>query len=107
MQREKEIVEKAFLTCSWGNRGESLAEWERIIESGTQDERQRLFGIIFREDPSDDNIHRLFDTAVIKAFTAGLTRPFSRPDLERKRRIWRWVYCGERSRVPGFDWLRK
>ena len=73
----------------------------------TDNERRRIFGMLFREDPSGESIHRLFDSAAIIAFTAGLTRPFSRLDLERKRRIWRWVYCGEKNEVPGFDWPRK
>lgn len=107
MHDKKEIIEKAFSTCSWGNRGESSVEWERILESGTQEEKRRIFGILFREDPSGDYIHGLFDDAAIKAFTETLTRPFTRWDLERKRRVWRWVYCGERNPIPGFDWVIK
>jgi hypothetical protein len=98
-------VTKAFKACVWGNSTETAADWVNILNNGATKERQRIFNTLFREDGTGEHLHSLFSLESIRLFIAELNRPFSRADLEKKRKVWRSVYLGEKNHIPELAWI--
>jgi len=107
MSISMEKVIAAYNKCTWGNTLESPQEWIAILEMGSFAEQERLFNLLFREDNSSNFIHSFFSIATIRLFTSNMVHSYKRYDLEKKRKVWRFVYCNEKSSIPEMDWIIK
>ena len=100
-----ESVRLAYERCSWGNTLESAADWQAILEGDDDAAKRRLFSRIFLEAPDGITIKALFTENQIRTYLAGFERPLSRSHIERRRKVWRFLYLGERSPIPELDWI--
>jgi len=101
---DPEAVQRAFDRCTWGNTRETAKDWLARL-SGTDDAACRqLFTKVFMESPDGSDIKALFSEEQIKVYLAGLSTPLSRSHLERRRKVWRFLYLGERTAIPELDW---
>jgi hypothetical protein len=105
ISREKVIA--AFNKCNWGNTLETPDDWITILEKGSLTDQERLFKLLFREDSSNSFIHSFFSFDTIKFFSNNMVQRYKRHDLEKKRKVWRFVYCNEKSSIPEMDWVQK
>ena len=103
--RLRDAVEKAYEKATWGNTTETPDDWLRIIRSGDDAERSRLFERLFREDFDGTITRRIFSSAQIAQYVAMLDRPYHRAHLEKKRKVWRAVYLDEEQTVPELEWI--
>ncbi len=103
--RLRDAVQEAYKKATWGNTSETPDDWFRIVESGDDGERFRLFERLFREDSSGAITRRLFSTTQIADFIARFNRPYDRAHLEKKRKVWRAVYLDEQQTVPELEWV--
>ena len=98
------VVQKAFDLCSWGNTRETASDWLYQL-NGTDDvAKERLFRRLFLEAPDGAIIKALFTEDQIRKYLSNLDKPLSRSHVERRRKVWRFLYLGERSPVPELDW---
>lgn len=99
-----EAVQRAFDSCTWGNTRETPADWAAMLEGQDEDAKRRLFGRLFLEAPDSAILTALFSGDQIRAYLANFDKPLSRNHLEKRRKVWRFLYLGERSPIPELDW---
>lgn len=99
-----EQIHAAYKTCTWGNTKETPEDWLHILQNGSDTEKQRLFSILFREDPVEPHILALFTKSQISQYLADMSRKEKRPWVEKRRKVWRYLYCGIREPIPELDW---
>lgn len=99
------ILEKAHATANWGNTHTSSADWQNTLEHGSSQERQRLFMTLFREDPDDSHIESLFSRDELSLWLETMNKKERRSWVERRRKVWRFLYCKIREPIPGLDWI--
>jgi len=102
---ELEKVQQAFERCSWGNSVETASDWLVTLRGEDENGRKRLFSRLFLETPDGMVIRSLFTEDQIKTYLADFKRPLSRSHLEKRRKVWRFLYLGERSPIPELDWI--
>ncbi|TVR66562.1 MAG: hypothetical protein EA427_16005 [Spirochaetaceae bacterium] len=79
-------------------------EWHRILAGSDEEQKQRLFEHLFFESPDGSDVRNLFSPEEIRTHLSRLVKPVSRSHLERRRKVWRWLYCGVREAIPELDW---
>lgn len=97
-------VDDAHRRTTWGNTTVTAEEWKRILEGDDKEQRRMLFEHLFFESTDGSDVRTLFSREEIRDYLSRLDKPFARPHVERRRRVWRWVYCGIREAVPELDW---
>lgn len=97
-------VEKAFQRTTWGNTNSDPEEWHRILSGDDEERKQRLFEHLFFESPDGSDVRDLFSPDEIRTYLFRLDRPVARPHVERRRKVWRRLYCGIREAIPELDW---
>lgn len=100
-----EAVKRAYDLCAWGNTTETASDWADTLKGPDEDAKARLFRRIFLESPSGDILRGLFSTEQIRIYLKGLTKPLDRASLERRRKVWRFLYLDERNPIPELDWV--
>jgi len=98
-------VNRAWEACSWRNTKETPETWLAVLVGSDLARRKRLFGRIFAESPDEALIRELFDEDSIRAFLRDYDRPLKRSYAERRRKVWRYLYCGIREPIPELDWV--
>jgi|GEM_PF-2037297 len=97
-------VEEAYRRTTWGNTTVSAEDWKQVLEGDDEERKRRLFEHLFLESPDGSDVRELFSQEEIRVFLTRLSKPMTRPHVERRRRVWRWVYCGIREAIPELDW---
>uniref|UniRef100_A0A7C3E1G4 Uncharacterized protein n=1 Tax=Gracilinema caldarium TaxID=215591 RepID=A0A7C3E1G4_9SPIR len=105
-QADLETVTKVWQSCTWGNTKETPEQWQEILSGNDEGARQRLFQKMFFESIDYNSIVALFDTDSIRTYLLELNKPLSRPHLEKRRKIWRYLFCGIREPIPELDWIK-
>lgn len=101
----KNIVSDAFRGCTWGNTTESADDWMDILEGDDEIAKRRLFKKLFLESSNASLIRNLFNEDQIRSYLKDYNLPLHRSQLERRRRVWRFLYLGERVPIPELDWV--
>ena len=101
---EEKVVQKAFDLCSWGNTRETASDWLTQLNGNDDAAKERLFRRLFLEATDGAIIKALFREDQIRTYLSYLNKPLSRSHLERRRKVWRFLYLGERSPIPELDW---
>jgi hypothetical protein len=101
----KEMLRDAFKSCTWGNTTESADDWMRILEGDDENAKNRLFKKLFLESSNASLIRFLFNAEQIKKFLKDFNKPLHRSHLERRRKVWRFLFLGERVPIPELDWV--
>ena len=100
------MVREAFKGCTWGNTTESADDWMRSVEGDDDNAKNRLFKKIFLESGNASLIPSLFDPQIRSGHICGTSnKPFHRSHVERRRKVWRFLYFGERVPIPELDWV--
>lgn len=97
-------VETAFRRTTWGNTTANAQDWRSILAGDDEEEKRRLFEHLFLESPDGSDVRELFGSEEIRAYLLYLNRPLSRAHLERRRKVWRRLYCGISEPIPELDW---
>ncbi len=100
-----EAVEQAYRTCTWGNTTETPDLWMSILDGTDESSKKRLFKKFFLEYLDGCVIRKLFSEMEIRTFLSDFKKPMSRSHLERRRKVWRYLYLGERTPIPELDWI--
>ena len=100
----RDSIEKAYQRTTWGNTTVVPEDWKRIIEGDDEERKRSLFKHLFFESVDGSDLRELFSRGEIRTYLTDLDKPVARPHVERRRRVWRWVYCGVREAVPELDW---
>ncbi len=100
-------LEAAYSACTWGNTKEKPEDWLNILVRGNENEKKRLFRFLFREDPVESRIQALFTKEQIRHFLAEMDRKEGRAWVEKRRKVWRFLYCGIREPILELDWIVK
>ena len=98
-------VYKAWKACSWGNTTETPEDWLATLLGSDEARKRRLFGKLFMESPDTEFIREFFDPDSIRTYLAAYDRPLARSHVEKRRKVWRYLYCGIREPVPELDWV--
>lgn len=98
-------VYKAWKACSWGNSKETAEDWLATLLGSDEASKRRLFGKLFMELSDTEPIHELFDRDSIRTYLSTFDRPLARSHVEKRRKVWRYLYCGIREPVPELDWV--
>ena len=99
-----QTVQRAFDACTWGNTRETAEDWLSQLDGTDQDAKKRLFARVFLESSDTTIIKALFTQEQIASFLADFDKPLARAHQERRRKVWRFLYLGERSPIPELDW---
>lgn len=99
-----EAIKRAYDLCIWGNSAETASDWAATLEGTDEEAKARLFHRMFLEAPSGDVVRGVFSPEQIRSYLKGFSRPLSRAHLERRRKVWRFLYLGERNPIPELDW---
>jgi hypothetical protein len=99
------VVRQAWEACTWGNTTETAEDWLATLSSGDDAGKQKLFKRVFIESPDIVPIRELFDKETIRTCLQAFDRPFKRTYSERRRKVWRYLYCGIREPIPELDWV--
>ncbi|MEX2444287.1 MAG: hypothetical protein WD492_11810 [Alkalispirochaeta sp.] len=97
-------IESAFQRTTWGNTTSDAEEWQRILASDDEERKQRLFQHLFFESPDGSDVRNLFSRDEIREYLSHMVRPVARAHVERRRKVWRRLYCGTREPIPELDW---
>ena len=97
-------VEKAYRRTTWGNTTSTAEDWSRILAGDDQEQKRRLFEHVFFGSPDGSDVRDLFAREEIREHISRLTRPVPRAHLERRRKVWRRLYCGVCEPIPELDW---
>lgn len=100
-----EALRIAFDSCTWGNSAERVDDWVRIMRGNDERAQQRIFKKLFLESSNASLIRSLFTKDQIQAFLKDLDKPLHRSHLERRRKVWRFLFLGERVPIPELDWI--
>lgn len=99
-----DAVARAYRRTTWGNTMSTVEEWRRILADDDEEQKRRLFEHVFFESPDGSDVRALFSPDEIRAHVGRLTRPVPRAHLERRRKVWRRLYCGVCEPIPELDW---
>jgi hypothetical protein len=105
-QPDLDTVKKVWNASTWGSTQETPEQWLAIVSGDDEKARERLFYKLFFESIDYNYIVALFDTDSIKKYLLELNKPLSRPHLEKRRKIWRYLFCGIREPIPELDWIK-
>ena len=97
-------IERAFRRTTWGNTNSDTEEWQRILAGDDEEQKQRLFEHLFIESPDGSDVRNLFSRHEIRTYLSRLVKPVARAHVERRRKVWRRLYCGVREAIPELDW---
>lgn len=100
-----EMVRVAFNSCTWGNTTESADDWMRILQSNDESAKKQLFKKLFMESGNASLIRYLFKADQIRTYLKDFNKPLQRSHLERRRKVWRFLFLGERVPIPELDWV--
>jgi hypothetical protein len=98
------LVQRAWEACAWGNTTETAEDWLATLRGGDTVRKQKLFRKVFIESPDTVPIRELFDMEIIRICLQAFDKPFKRTYSERRRKVWRYLYCGIREAIPELDW---
>ena len=101
----KKALAEAFRTCTWGNTTDTLENWIGILQGSDENAKKRLFKKLFLESSNASVIRLLFSEEQIKNFIKDFNTILHRSHLERRRKVWRFLYLEERTPIPELDWL--
>ena len=104
---DMEIVRAAFKGCTWGNTTENVADWVSALQGDDESAKKRLFKKLFLESSDASLIRSIFKEDQIRAYLDDFNKPLYRSHLERRRKVWRFLYLGERVPIPELDWIVK
>jgi hypothetical protein len=99
------LVRAAFKNCTWGNTTESADDWIKILQSDDESNKRLLFKKLFLESGNASPIRSIFDENQIREYLKDFNKPLHRSHLERRRKVWRFLYLGERVPIPELDWV--
>jgi hypothetical protein len=102
---DSEAVNRAFSACTWGNTSETAQDWLETLEGDDEDAKRRLFLRILTESPESESLRVMFDRETIARFAMTMNKPLRRSFAERRRKVWRYLYCGVREPIPELDWV--
>jgi len=100
-----EAVKRAYALCTWGNTTETASDWAATLKGVDEKAKVRLFRRIFLEAPRGDVIRGLFSPEQIKEYLGSFSKPLGTARLEHRRKVWRFLYLGERNPIPELDWV--
>lgn len=101
-----ETVTKVWKACTWGDTTEGPEQWLAVLLGTDEDKRYRLFQKLFFGYIEYNAIVALFDPDTIRTYLLRLDKPLSRLHLEKRRKIWRYLFCGIREPIPELDWFK-
>jgi hypothetical protein len=101
---DPKAVQRAFDRCTWGNTRETAADWLALLSGADTADCKQLFDRVFLESPDGTDIKALFSEEQIRTYLTGFNKPLNRSHLERRRKVWRFLYLGERLPIPELDW---
>jgi hypothetical protein len=101
---DREAVQRAFDLCSWGNSHETASDWFEQLSGTDETAKKRLFSRLFIESPDGEDIKKLFTKEQIREYLTDFNKPLARKHLEKRRKVWRYLYLGERVPIPELDW---
>jgi hypothetical protein len=99
------IVRQVWEACTWGNTTETAEDWLATLRSEDDEGKQRLFKKVFIESPDTMPIRELFDKETIRIGLRTFDRPLKKTYFERRRKVWRYLYCDIREPIPELDWV--
>jgi len=102
---DKEILRQVFESCTWGNTTEDPDSWLALLQGTDENAKKRLFGKLFRELNDASSLRTLFDEEQIRTFLRDFRKPFHLSFQERRRKVWRYLFLGEREPIPELDWI--
>jgi len=100
-----EAVKRAYDLCTWGNSTETASDWDATLKGNDEDAKARLFHRMFLESMSGDVLRGIFSAEQIRNYLKGFSKPLGRAHLERRRKVWRFLYLNERNPIPELDWV--
>lgn len=103
-EKQTDPVETAYARTTWGNTTAGPEDWRRMLAGDDGTRKQRLFEHLFLESPDGSDVRNLFSREEIRTHLTRLSRPFPRARDERRRKVWRWLYCDIREPIPELDW---
>jgi hypothetical protein len=98
-------VDEAFSACTWGNTTETAQDWLDALQGEDDAVKRRIFEKLFAESPKGEHILLLFDSGTIGRYLKAMDRPLRRSYAEKRRKVWRYLYCGVRESIPELDWI--
>ena len=102
---ELEKLQQAFERCTWGNSSETASDWLATLKGKDEGARKRLFSRLFLESPDSMVIRDIFSEIQIKTYLAVFNKQLTRSHLEKRRKVWRFLYLHEREPIPELDWV--
>ena len=99
------LLQKAFKGSTWGNTTETIDDWMRALQGDDQDTKKRLFKKMFLESSDASLIASFFNEEQIRIYLGDFDKTLRRSHLERRRKVWRFIYLGERAPIPELDWI--
>ncbi|TCW60807.1 hypothetical protein C5O22_09125 [Treponema sp. J25] len=99
------IITKAWNACTWGDTRETPETWLAIVQGNDIQQKKRLFNKLFFELVGYDIITQLFDKDFIKSCLETMNRPLPRPHLEKRRKVWRYLFLDIREPIKELDWV--
>ncbi|MFZ5367947.1 MAG: hypothetical protein ACOZCE_06915 [Spirochaetota bacterium] len=100
-----EVVKKVWSQCTWGDTKETPEHWLQIITGTDEAQKIRLLNKLFLEYVDYLSIRSLFDDQTIKTYLLSLNKPMNRRHLEKRRKVWRFLFCGIKEPIPELDWV--
>jgi len=89
---------------TWGNSTQTIDDWMASIRGTDEAAKRRLFKKLFLESSDGAYVKAFFDEAEIRSYLSDFDKPLVRAHQERRRKVWRFLYLGERSSIPELDW---
>lgn len=102
---DRDIVRQVFESCTWGNSTDDSDVWFDLLQGTDENAKKILFGKLFRELSDASPLRSLFDEEQIRTFLRDFRKPFRLSFQERRRKVWRFLFLGEREPIPGLDWI--
>ncbi|MEI6873646.1 MAG: hypothetical protein WCL50_00790 [Spirochaetota bacterium] len=102
---DQEILGRVLARCTWGNTTETVQEWMSAFQGENEDRKRRIFMRLFTEGVDGEIIHRFFNEKAVTSFLETMDRPLFRSDAEKRRKVWRHLYCGKHEPVPELKWV--
>jgi len=105
VEEKLELLRALYEETTWGNTRATPEDWLKTLEAGGVEERFRLFQHLFIESKNGQAIRQLFLNETLKGFLLRMEKPLWRSDAEKKRKVWRRLFCDIVEPVPELDWF--
>jgi hypothetical protein len=77
----------------------------QTLQGDDESAKKRLFKKMFLESGEAFLITSIFSEEQIRIYLHDYNKTFQRSHLERRRKVWRFLYLGERAPIPELDWV--